>query len=83
MEANVSGTFEIDCSRASCRKIVEAGREQGAYAFEVDKQSRQDPDVIMNVSGITQTEVSALIKNVIERLGGTVRVKIVGDSLLS
>jgi hypothetical protein len=82
MEANVSGTFEIDCNRGNCKKIIEAGIKNGAYAFAVDKDSKQDPDIIMNVSGKTQTEVSHFIKNVIEPLGGTIRVKIVGNSLL-
>ena len=82
MGATVSGTFEIDCSKWNCKKIIEAGREKGAFGFIVDKDSRQDPDIIMNVSGQTQTQITNLIKNVIEPLGGTVRVKIVGNSLL-
>jgi hypothetical protein len=82
MEANVSGTFEIDCNWGSCKKIIQAGIQNGAYAFVVDKDSKDDPDIIMNVSGKTQTDITNLIKNVIEPLGGTVRVKTVGNSLL-
>ena len=56
---SVSGTLWINCGRLACKKVIERSRlmEGVVSAFQVQKRSPNDPDVIVNISGVTEDKI--------------------------
>jgi hypothetical protein len=60
----LSGTLLVNCSGSACRSVIEESKkmEGVTFVFRVEKKSKEDPDVIVDVSGskdqIHQVETS-------------------------
>jgi hypothetical protein len=79
----LTATLLVNCSGSSWRSVIEQSKKMEAvtFVFRVEKQSQEDPDVIIDVSGskdqIQQVESS------IRRIGGVRSVSHeIGSSLL-
>ena len=49
----LSGTLLVNCSGSACRSVIEESKkmEGVTFVFRVEKKSKEDPDVIIDVSG--------------------------------
>lgn len=49
----LSGTLLINCSGSACRTVIQQSEKMEAvtFVFRVQKKSKEDPDVIIDVSG--------------------------------
>jgi hypothetical protein len=62
----LSGTLLVNCSGSACRSVIEESKkmEGVTFVFRVEKKSKEDPDVIVDVSGsknqIHQVETSIM-----------------------
>jgi hypothetical protein len=79
----LSGTLLVNCSGSACRSVIQQSEKMEAvtFVFRVEKKSKEDPDVIIDVSGskdqIEQVESS------IRKIGGVRSVSHeIGSSLL-
>ena len=79
----LSGTLLVNCSGSACRNVIQQSEKMEAvtFVFRVEKKSKEDPDVIIDVSGskdqIEQVESS------IRKIGGVSSVSHeIGSSLL-
>jgi hypothetical protein len=79
----LSGTLLVNCSGSACRNVIQESKKMEAvtFVFRVKKKSKEDPDVIIDVSGskdqIQQVESS------IRKIGGVRSVNHeIGSSLL-
>jgi hypothetical protein len=81
--SKLSGTLLVNCSGSACRSVIQQSEKMEAvtFVFRVEKKSKEDPDVIIDVSGskdqIEQVESS------IRKIGGVRSVSHeIGSSLL-
>lgn len=72
MSVTVSGSVRINCDKDACKKVIQQSDkiEWVTNAFMVDKKSENDPDVIVNVSGITEYKIQDMIRNFIKPIRG-------------
>jgi len=60
----LSGTLLVNCSDSACKTVIQQSEKMEAvtFVFRVEKKSKEDPDVIVDVSGskdqIHQVETS-------------------------
>jgi hypothetical protein len=49
----LSGTLLVNCSSSACRTVIQQSEKMEAvtFVFRVEKKSKEDPDVIIDVSG--------------------------------
>ena len=49
----LSGTLLVNCSGSACRSVIQQSKkmESVTFVFKVEKNSQEDPDVIIDVSG--------------------------------
>jgi hypothetical protein len=49
----LSGTLLVNCSGSACRTVIQHSEKMEAvtFVFRVEKKSKEDPDVIIDVSG--------------------------------
>jgi hypothetical protein len=49
----LSGTLLVNCSGSACRSVIQQSKKMEAvtFTFRVEKKSKEDPDVIIDVSG--------------------------------
>ena len=49
----LSGTLLVNCNGSACRTVVRQSEKMEAviFVFRVEKKSKEDPDVIIDVSG--------------------------------
>jgi hypothetical protein len=49
----LSGTLLVNCSGSACRTVIQRSEKMEAvtFVFRVEKKSKEDPDVIIDVSG--------------------------------
>lgn len=49
----LSGTLLVNCSGSACRSVIQQSKKMEAvtFVFKVEKNSQEDPDVIIDVSG--------------------------------
>jgi len=49
----LSGTLLVNCSGGACRTVIQQSEKMEAvtFVFRVEKKSKEDPDVIIDVSG--------------------------------
>ena len=49
----LSGTLLVNCNGSACRRVIQESKkmEGVTFVFRVDKKSREEPDVIIDVSG--------------------------------
>ena len=49
----LSGTLLVNCSGSACRSVIQQSEKMEAvtFVFRVEKKSKEDPDVIIDVSG--------------------------------
>jgi hypothetical protein len=79
----LSGSLLINCSGRACRTVLDKVEDMKGvtFAFQVDKKSKQEPDLIVNVSG-NKFEIEQA-GNAIRQIHGVSSVKHeVGTSLL-
>ena len=79
----LTGSLLINCSGRACRTVLDKVEDMKGvtFAFQVDKKSKQEPDIIVNVSG-NKFEIEQA-GNVIQQIHGVSSVKReVGTSLL-
>ena len=77
----LSGTLLVNCSRSACRSVIQESKkmEGVTFVFRVEKKSKEDPDVIIDVSGskdqIQQVESSIRkidgVRSVIHEIGSS------------
>jgi hypothetical protein len=51
--SKLSGTLLVNCSGSACRTVIQQSEKMEAvtFVFRVEKKSKEDPDVIIDVSG--------------------------------
>jgi hypothetical protein len=49
----LSGTLLVNCNGSACRTVIQQSEKMEAvtFVFRVEKKSKEDPDVIIDVSG--------------------------------
>jgi hypothetical protein len=49
----LSGTLLVNCSGSACRTVIQQSKKMEAvtFVFRVEKKSKEDPDVIIDVNG--------------------------------
>ena len=49
----LSGTLLVNCSGSACSSVIQQSEKMEAvtFVFRVEKKSKEDPDVIIDVSG--------------------------------
>lgn len=49
----LSGTLLVNCSGSACRSVIQQSKKMEAvtFVFKVEKNSQEDPDIIIDVSG--------------------------------
>jgi hypothetical protein len=77
----LSGTLLVNCSDSACRTVIQQSEKMEAvtFVFRVEKKSKEDPDVIIDVSGskdqIQQVESSIKeidgVRSVIHEIGSS------------
>ena len=81
--SKLSGTLLVNCSSSACRSVIQQSKKMEAvtFVFRVEKKSREDPDVIIDVSG-TKDQIQQVESN-IRKIGGVHSINHeIGSSLL-
>jgi hypothetical protein len=79
----ISGSLLVSCSGRACKTVLDKVQDMKGvtFAFQVDKKSKHEPDVIVNVSG-NKFEIDQA-GSIIGKIHGVSEVKSeVGTSLL-
>ena len=85
MSSNISGTLEINCSTNACKKVIEQTKNIAGVDsfFAVDKKSKQEPDLIINVSGMNEVRINEIVQRYINPIKGVINVTYdIGKSLI-
>ena len=79
----LSGTLLINCSGSACRTVIQQSEKMEAvtFVFRVEKKSKEDPDVIIDVNG--SNDQIRQVENKIRKIDGVRSVNHeIGSSLL-
>ena len=79
----LSGTLLVNCSGSACRTVIQQSEKMEAvtFVFRVEKKSKEDPDVIIDVSG--SNDQIRQVENKIRKIDGVRSVNHeIGSSLL-
>ena len=79
----LSGTLLVNCSGSACRSVIQQSEKMEAvtFVFRVEKKSKEDPDVIIDVSG-TKDQIQR-VESSIKKIDGVRSIKHeIGNSLL-
>jgi hypothetical protein len=79
----LSGTLLVNCSGSACRNVIQQSEKMEAVTvvFRVEKKSKEDPDVIIDVSG-SKDQIQQ-VENNIKKIDGVRSVNHeIGNSLL-
>jgi hypothetical protein len=79
----LSGTLLVNCNGSACRNVIQQSEKMEAvtFVFRVEKKSKEDPDVIIDVSG-SKDQIQQ-VENNIKKIDGVRSVNHeIGNSLL-
>jgi hypothetical protein len=79
----LSGTLLVNCSGSACSSVIQQSEKMEAvtFVFRVEKKSKEDPDVIIDVSG-NKDQIQQVERN-IRKIDGVRSVNHeIGSSLL-
>ena len=79
----LSGTLLVNCSGSACKSVIQQSEKMEAvtFVFRVEKKYKEDPDVIIDVSG-SQDQIKQ-VESSIRKIDGVRSVNHeIGNSLL-
>jgi uncharacterized protein (UPF0261 family) len=70
-DLSVSGTLWVVCAGIACRKVIEQSKKmQGVtMAYRVQKESQNEPDVIVNITGVNEQQITQ-VENSLKKIHG-------------